>query len=71
MLYQYNKYITEITGPLPINPRSMNVSNKGDKIITWTWYANIKRYAFSFFSVKYHIIIISLTILCQRLKNIL
>ena len=28
---QYNKYITEITGPLPINPRSMNVSNKGDK----------------------------------------
>ena len=28
---QYNKYITEITGPIPINPRSMNVSNKGDK----------------------------------------
>jgi len=28
---QYNKYITEITGPIPINPRSINVSNKGDK----------------------------------------
>jgi hypothetical protein len=28
---QYSKYITEITGPIPINPRSMNVSNKGDK----------------------------------------
>jgi hypothetical protein len=28
---QYNKYITEITGPIPINPRSMNVSNKGEK----------------------------------------
>jgi hypothetical protein len=28
---QYGKYITEITGPIPINPRSMNVSNKGDK----------------------------------------
>ena len=28
---QDNKYITEITGPIPINPRSINVSNKGDK----------------------------------------
>ena len=28
---QYTKYITEITGPIPINPRSMNVSNKGEK----------------------------------------
>ena len=28
---QYTKYITEITGPIPINPRSINVSNKGDK----------------------------------------
>ena len=31
MLLQYNKYITEITGPLPVPPRSINVSNKGDK----------------------------------------
>ena len=28
---QYTKYITEITGSIPINPRSINVSNKGDK----------------------------------------
>jgi hypothetical protein len=28
---QYNKYITEITGPIPVNPRSINASNKGDK----------------------------------------
>lgn len=28
---QYNKYIDEITGPIPINPRSINASNKGDK----------------------------------------
>ena len=28
---QYSKYIDEITGAIPINPRSMNVSNKGDK----------------------------------------
>lgn len=30
-LLQYNKYITEITGPIPVSPRSINVSNKGDK----------------------------------------
>ena len=28
---QYNKYIDEITGPIPINPRSINASSKGDK----------------------------------------
>ena len=28
---QYNKYITEITSPIPVPPRSVNVSNKGDK----------------------------------------
>jgi hypothetical protein len=28
---QYNRYITEITGSIPINPRSINASNKGDK----------------------------------------
>ena len=28
---QYNKYITEITSPIPVPPRSINVSNKGDK----------------------------------------
>ena len=28
---QYKKYINEITGPIPIAPRSINVSNKGDK----------------------------------------
>ena len=28
---QYNKYIIDITGPIPIMPRSINVSNKGDK----------------------------------------
>ena len=28
---QYKKYITEITGPIPIAPRGINVSNKGDK----------------------------------------
>jgi hypothetical protein len=28
---QYNKYITEITSPIAVPPRSINVSNKGDK----------------------------------------
>ena len=27
---QYNKYITEISAPIPVSPRSINVSNKGD-----------------------------------------
>ena len=33
---QYNKYITEITGPLPVPPRSINVSNKGEKSLVGT-----------------------------------
>ena len=33
---QYNKYITEITGPLPVPPRSINVSNKGEKSLEGT-----------------------------------
>ena len=33
---QYNKYITEITGPLPVPPRSINVSNKGEKSLSGT-----------------------------------
>ena len=33
---QYNKYITEITGPLPVPPRSINVSNKGEKSLAGT-----------------------------------
>ena len=33
---QYNKYITEITGPLPIPPRSINVSSKGEKSLLGT-----------------------------------
>jgi len=33
---QYNKYITEITGPIPVPPRSINVSNKGEKSLAGT-----------------------------------
>ena len=28
---QYNKYIDDISSPIPIMPRSQNVSNKGSK----------------------------------------
>lgn len=33
---QYSKYITDITTPLPIPPRSINVSNKGSKSLAGT-----------------------------------
>ena len=30
-MLQYNKYIEDITSPIPVMPRSQNVSNKGYK----------------------------------------
>jgi len=35
-ILQYNKYITEITRPLSVPPRSINVSNKGEKSLLGT-----------------------------------
>jgi hypothetical protein len=33
---QYNKYLEDITSPIPIMPRSQNVSNKGSKTFDFT-----------------------------------
>jgi hypothetical protein len=33
---QYNKYIQDITSPIPVMPRSVNASNKGDRSLAGT-----------------------------------